>query len=59
MSHYALSSKQTGKNPAPGTVRGFSGDEQGRPARISNFVEEALFLTTTPPELNTAQTALR
>jgi hypothetical protein len=40
-------------------VRGFSGDEQGWAARIPDFVEVALFLTATPPELNNAQAALR
>jgi hypothetical protein len=60
MSPYAPSATQTGKKPRTGgTVRGFSGDEQEWPAQIPNFLEKALFLTTTPPELNNARAALR
>jgi hypothetical protein len=59
MSLYALFISKREETPHRGAVRGFSGDEQGRPARISNRIEAALFLTTTPPGLNHAQAAMR
>jgi hypothetical protein len=37
-----------------GTVLGFLGDEQGGLFEFSNFLEKALFQTTTPPQLNNA-----
>jgi hypothetical protein len=55
--HYPSSKRE--KTPHRGLCGVSQGGEQGWPARISNRIEAALFLTTTPPGLNNAQAALR